>query len=411
MAPKLAAEKAPKKAKPMKVMKAATALKAMKAMKAMKSGKMSKIARPSTKASVMELREFLADDGFGAKSGGEEEGPRGSKDPKKVAKTVKKAVKKAVLRRPAAAVKRPTSCTTLAVADEGQPEERRDRMKNYYFMDSLKSDTLDPELKEMWEKVKGNRKKETMLINNVMRQQVNGKFKPDKSSPGYQELRTLISTSYWRDEQKGIPRSLAVAKFKSEAALDNAVAAGEVVESEDGGQRFYSWRSIVVGRAGQRETKAEIKTSGVMDKLAYDKMSKMLDQVGWNFKFTQKQQQASLKDRELPKEAVDKMTAAQLALQKVSKQAVGTLQSMKDPAYHKNEFVKQAKDKLSEYLGQLRTTENTLESCVVMGKNPDGIDITCEGVLKLLAQAAGVLESSFAHIKICNGLLRGSKVD
>ena len=46
-----------------------------------------------------------------------------------------------------------------------------------------------------------------------------------------------------------------------------------------------------------------------------------------------------------------------------------------------------------------------------MGKDSEGKPATCEGVLKVLGKAAGVLETTFAHIKLCNGLLRGSKDD
>ena len=324
-------------------------------------------------------------------------------------KTGKSAIKAASKTAGKAVVRRRPAAATDVVVVEGFGDERRDRMKNYYFMDSLNNTTIDPELKEMWEKVKGNRKKETMLINGVMTKQLNGKFKADKNSPGYKELHAMISSTYWRDEEKGIPRSLAIIKFKGAENLDRAVASGDVRGAEDQGQVFYSWRNIVVGTAGRSEHTAQLQKTGQIDDNSYERLAGMLTKVGWSFKFTKRQQELTVLGKELPAEAVEKMNSASVALGKVSKQAVTMLQNMKGPQYFQNTYVQQAKEKLSEFLVQIRQSENILEGLLVVGKDSDGKPATCEGVLKVLGKSAQVLENSMEHLKLVAGLLKGSK--
>ena len=392
--------------KPMKTMKGSP--KVSPKMKKIKgSGKVS--TKVSPQESLKELKEFLAEEKLDSGTGGSS-GSGGAGGSIVKTKIAKKEVGKKIVGKKSLVKRRPAAATDSDDKEVGSDDHTRDRMKHYYFMDALQTDTLEPELREMWDKVKGNRKKETALINGVMSKE-NGKFKPDKNSPAYKELHSKITQSFWRDEQKGIPRALAVVKFKTAAALDEAVASGDVKETEDGGQQFYSWRSITVGKSGQTVSNFTIAKHGGISEASYAELAEKLQKVGWSFQFTSKQQKLSEEGRELPKEATGKMSAAQVALQKVSKQAVTLLTMMKEPSYFKNVFVAQAKEKLSEYLVQIRSLENALASLLVMGKDSDGKTATCDGVLNVLAQTAELLENTFSHIKMCSGVLRGSKTD
>ena len=154
-------------------------------------------------------------------------------------KPVKSKDVKGAMKKPAAAtskvakghMKKPAAATSKSKAalidlEDDSQSETRDRMKNYYFQEQLKNDTLDPELRGLWDKVRGNRKKETMLVNGVMVKVANGKFKPDKDSPQFQEFHSKITKNFWKDEHKGIPESLAIVKFKGLKFLMEALARG-----------------------------------------------------------------------------------------------------------------------------------------------------------------------------------------
>jgi len=351
------AKKAMKATKAMKAMKATKAVKAMKATKAVKAMK-------ATKAM-------------------------------KVLKQMK---------RPASA----TKTMGAAIVGAADPEkEPRDRMKNYYFHEQLKGDTLDPELRELWDKVRGNRKKETMLINGCMAKAPNGKFKVDRDSPKFQELSTRINNSYWRDEHRGIPESLAIVKFKGEAALRAAIDRGDVKETVDQGQKFYSWRTITIGRGGKSETSHVVSKRGMIDDQTYQKLSGMISKVGWAFNFSEKQQKATEDGKPLPREALGKVEMARAALEKISKTAVSTLSSMKQ--HPKSDLVQKAHAQLTQKLKQIRTSQNELENLAVLETTADGSHATCSDVLAALGTSAQVLEDTFTHLKACSGLLKGSK--
>ena len=314
------------------------------------------------------------------------------------------AVKGSVKKKPAAAVT--GSMTTPAVRPEDAGQSR-DRMKDYYFKEALKNDSLDGELHDLWLKVKGNRAKETALINGVMTKAPGGKFHPDKNSPRYQEFYSKITANYWKDEQKAIPESLAIIKFKSKDALLEAVRNGDVNETVDSGKKYYSWRTISIGTQGKSQTNINVNKAGTIDHQTYDKLSKSLENLKWNFSFTMSQQHATTVGGDLPTEALEKVDMARAALAKVSKQAVATLGQMK--SIRDNDLVKQGQATMSEFLVKIRTAENILEAVSVMGTGEDGKNATCQGVLRTLGSTAKLLEDTFLHVKACAGLLRGTK--
>ena len=342
-----------------------------------------------------EAGEDKADAGAaGSKDGTATSGASLSKQSKTKASLVIK--KKGSMKKPAAAMKKPAAVS----------EEARDRMKDYYFKEALRTNTLDGELHDLWQKIKGSRKKETALINGVMSKTSSGKFQPDKNSPQYQEVYSKITANFWKDEEKAIPESLAIIKFKTRDALMEAVHKGDVKETEDEGKKYYSWRVISIGKQGKSQTNINVNKAGKIDSLTYDKLSTMLENLKWNFSFTTSQQKESV-GTDLPKEALEKVEMARGALAKVSKQAVACLGQMK--AIRDNDLVKQGQGTMSEYLVKIRAAENNLEAVIVLGTGEDGKSATCSGVLRTLGSTAKLLEDTFAHVKACGGLLRGTK--
>ena len=229
-------------------------------------------------------------------------------------KPVKSKDVKGAMKKPAAAtskvakghMKKPAAATSKSKAalidlEDDSQSETRDRMKNYYFQEQLKNDTLDPELRDLWDKVRGNRKNETMLVNGIMVKVANGKFKPDKDSPQFQEFHSKITKNFWKDEHKGIPESLAIVKFKGLKFLMEALARGDVKETIDQGQKFYSWRTITIGKAGSSSTSRTVSKKGAIDEQSDQRLSGLLSKVGWSFNFSSKHFLNTEEGKPLPK--------------------------------------------------------------------------------------------------------------
>ena len=250
-----------KKAKPAKGLK--TACKSRAEMTVTKNPgtepKPSTKRAATTKDHLTELRQFI--------NGGGEIVPEGTPDD-------------------GAPKKRPTSHQQ----DTSTSTETRDRMKQYYFKEEMKSNSLDPEIMAVWERCKGSRKAATAFINGVMVRDRDGKFKPDRMSPQFLEMREKTTGSYWNDESTGVPRGLAEAQWGGADKLQTAILAGDVKETEDEGQTFYSWRQIKVGKGGKVEQKLHLERTNQIDDGTYGKLSDMLDKVGWKFKLTSRQQ-------------------------------------------------------------------------------------------------------------------------
>ena len=279
-------------------------------------------------------------------------------------------------------------------------DEARDRMKDYYFKEALRTNTLDGELHDLWQKIKGSRKKETALINGVMSKTSSGKFQPDKNSPQYQEVYSKITANFWKDEEKAIPESLAIIKFKTRDALMEAVHKGDVKETEDDGKRYYSWRVISIGKQGKSQTNINVNKAGKIDSLTYDKLSTMLENLKRNFSFTTSQQKESV-GTDLPKEALEKVEMARGALAKVSKQAVACLGQMK--AIRDNDLVKQGQGTMSEYLVKIRAAEKKIGGRDRLGHGR-GRQV-CD-VLRSSSHLGLDCEVARGHLRPCQGMRR-----
>ena len=120
------------------------------------------------------------------------------------------------------AMKRPSA------AEDEEDTEKRNRMKRCFFKAQLRCHTLDLDIMQLWEKIKGtSRKAETAFINGVMS---NGKVKADKTFPAYIEIEITV------------PRGIAQHQWGGAAELLQAIRDGDVKETEDNGYKIYSWR-------------------------------------------------------------------------------------------------------------------------------------------------------------------------
>ena len=129
-------------------------------------------------------------------------------------------------------------------------------------------------------------------------------------------MTTKTEANYWSDESTGVPRGLAENQWGGAAKLLEAVRDGDVKETQDNGQKFYSWRQITVGKSGKVEGSQQIRKSGAIEDSSYARLYDLIGKVGWSFTYTKAEQVASEGDKGLPKDALQKVEVAQAALGK-----------------------------------------------------------------------------------------------
>ena len=170
----------------------------------------------------------------------------------------------------------------------------RDRMKGYYFHQSLKNGSLDGEVKAAWEKAKGNRAKETEVINGVMVKSANGrKYIVDKNAPGFKEVQHRWQRAWSSEEATAMPKALMIAKLGSAEALEDALSSGDVKAVDGvGGKTFYSFVTLKVGNSTGREKKQIIERGMVLDDESYKALEDHIAGLSWSFAYSANEQKA-----------------------------------------------------------------------------------------------------------------------
>ncbi len=155
-----------------------------------------------------------------------------------------------VMKRPAGQ-NRPAGAKEEPEAEDQEVSERRDRMKDYYFQEARKNGKLDAEVREAWEKARGNRKQETAVVNSVMVKQKGSatKFVPDPHAPAFREVLIQFSRTWYRETQKALPKSIMTAKLGGPRMFEEALENGEIKEvAGKDGMRFYAYTSMSIAK-------------------------------------------------------------------------------------------------------------------------------------------------------------------
>ena len=139
----------------------------------------------------------------------------------------------------------------------------------------------------------GGRATQTRIVNGALKKTPNGRYDIDWSSPIFQEAKEKYEKKYFRDEQKGLPKTLAVAACGGKQAFEEALANGELKQFDQDGVQYFAWRQMKCGRERGITTFKTTMSKHNISSEAYDKIGEVLDSLSWNFNFTQAQLKAS----------------------------------------------------------------------------------------------------------------------
>lgn len=158
-------------------------------------------------------------------------------------------------------------------------------------------ETMPQSVQEVFATAKneGNRKLCTKIVNESMKPGPGGKgFVVDEGAPIFAEVRSKWEKRFASSTDIGVPRSIAAGKCGGEGALDQAIARGEVQETEgEDGRLYYSWREIRVGKETGVATRREVSETKRISDHTHKEICQLLDGLGWSFKYTPKEQKAN----------------------------------------------------------------------------------------------------------------------
>ena len=226
--------------------------------------------------------------------------PRAMKKEAEIPKTVKND-KSGVLKKPAA--KKAAVKNTLVesvqqwkdtpVNDENQDQgDIRDKGKGEKYKKMMTAGSLPPHVIDLIEnqarKSVSPRCAKTSAINQLFKRLPNGTYELQLSKPLFAEAKTMYEEKFGKDSHKAMPQRI----FKSlyfhgnQAALDEAIEAGEVKETKDDeDNKYYCFRCLEVGTLkGKKETQTITRTRAVNNDQA-NALAVSMASLGFSFIF------------------------------------------------------------------------------------------------------------------------------
>ena len=102
-----------------------------------------------------------------------------------------------------------------------------------------------------------SRQDKTKLVNGAAKRKDDGSLELDLQSPVISTVAKSYSHIQGSDKLKGYPKSLIIAKLGSEAALDRAMARGDVKCVNERGRQFYVFNMIEIAKVQGTEQQTQ----------------------------------------------------------------------------------------------------------------------------------------------------------
>lgn len=166
-----------------------------------------------------------------------------------------------------------------------EPEEKGNRNKYAAskFKELLKSNALPKHVVEVWQK--GSRKVKTELVNSLFKRNAGtGKWEMNAADPTFCRILKSQETNFGKESVESVPRSIMLyGTFRGdEDALAQAIACGDVVETECNGKAMLGFQKTSAGKMKQStdETQATSGTSR-LTKAAFSAMAGLQAKYSW----------------------------------------------------------------------------------------------------------------------------------
>ena len=166
-----------------------------------------------------------------------------------------------------------------------EPEENgtRNKFAASKFKELLKSNALPKHVVEVWQK--GSRKVKTELVNSLFkRNHKTGKWEMDTDDPTFCRILKTQETNFGKESVESVPKSIMLyGTFRGdEDALAQAIACGDVVETECNGKAMLGFQKTSAGKVKQNTDETQA-TSGTakMSKTAFSAMAGLQAKYSW----------------------------------------------------------------------------------------------------------------------------------
>ena len=178
-------------------------------------------------------------------------------------------------------------------SDSGE-EELRDKDKAHHFRKFMKSGDLPGTVAEIWnslDKASGNKRKaQTKLVNDVIYQDDNGKWKFKKTSAVIERLAKKYKITEKEDAVHGVPKWMAMIWFNwNEVEFKKALREGELVEKEKDGRLFYTYITTKETCKEGTSTETTIQMSLKICDTVYETLTDVIENSHFQLKFTKQQ--------------------------------------------------------------------------------------------------------------------------
>ena len=184
----------------------------------------------------------------------------------------------------------------LPSEEEDAGDNARDKGKGEKFSAMLRSDSLPPHIKHLYNEVAKTKASprdfRTQIINSLFERKGNGRFQLRDDKPLFTEAREIYERKYSRDRALAYPRSVMKGLYfqNSETAFQAALDCGDIQEVEDPTNpnskvKYFAYRKLETGKETGTNHKSKLTRQSRPNAQAADLLADMSSSLGWKFSY------------------------------------------------------------------------------------------------------------------------------
>ena len=166
----------------------------------------------------------------------------------------------------------------------------RDRVKRNKFNSMLAAGMIPENIVKLYQDAKtkksGARSAQTEIINTLFSRSADGKLVMQPHAPLFEAKKVATEQRSFNDKLTALPRTVFAGKYfnNDAAALDSAVATGEVFQVNMNGSLFYTFRSMEISNLSSKSSSHDLlQVSKKVNKATCAELVGHWDALDWNF--------------------------------------------------------------------------------------------------------------------------------
>ena len=164
-------------------------------------------------------------------------------------------------------------------------EDKRDFGKARKFQKLLKAGQVPDDIKEMWDNPNSSRLMKTKLINSMFKKDSKGNyvFQPGQASVSH--ANELSDATFAKSQTIGVPKTIMIHHYfhGSKTAFEEALLEGDLMETEENGKYYYSFKQLKAGRKKKNNEPTKLDGgSASLETAEYAEMASFLKNRPWS---------------------------------------------------------------------------------------------------------------------------------